>query len=123
VTLNDLFEDFKKRYPALAEELRRGKMHLPIRSLRTDDVEEEKTARREYTGYTPDAIAYLRRCDTDDEAEAIIAFLEARGEIRGEYAAMLRGQLTAKGVRSFGSKKGSDYYLRSARAPSGSASR
>jgi hypothetical protein len=123
VALNNLFEDFKKRYPNLAEELERGMMRLPIRSLRTDVVEGEKTARRDYSGYTPDVIAYLRRCDTDDEAEAIISFLEARGEIRGEYAAKLRGQLKARGVRSFGSKKGSDYYLRSARMPSGPASR
>jgi hypothetical protein len=94
---------------------------LPIRSVLADTREGEKTACRDFTGYTPDVIAYLRRCDTEDEAEAIITFLEAHGEISGEYAAKLRGQLKARGVRSFGSKKGSDYYLRRARVPSGSA--
>lgn len=121
--MDDEWETFKKRYPKLAEELTCGEMHLPIRALRTDVAEGEKTVGRDLQGYTPDVVAYLRRCDTEDEAEAIITFLEARGEISGEYAAKLRGQLKARGVRSFGSKKGSDYYLRSVRVPSGSAAR
>ena len=117
------FADFKKRYPSLAEELECGTMRFPIRSLRTDVAEGEKTVCRDFSGYSPDVIAYLRRCDAEDEAEAIITFIEARGEISDAYAAKLRDQLKARGVRSFGPKKESDYYLRRARVPSGSAPR
>ena len=120
--MNDVLEDFKKRYPHLAEEIERGTIRLPIRSDRVDAVKGEKTISGKFTRYTPDVIAYLRRCDTEDEAEAIIAFLEMRGEISGEYAAKLRDQLKVKGIRSFGSKKESDYYLKRTRAPSGSTS-
>ena len=38
--------------------------------------------------------------------------MESRGEISGEYAGRLRKQLKEKGVRSFGSKKEEDYYLK-----------
>lgn len=122
MALNDVFEDFKKRYPHLAEEIERGTTRLPIRSDRVDAVKGEKTISGNFTQYTPDIIAYLRRCDIEDEAEAIIAFLELRGEISGEYATKLRDQLKLKGIRSFGSKKESDYYLNRTRAPSGSTS-
>ena len=38
--------------------------------------------------------------------------MEKRREISPEYAKKLRKQLREKGVRSFGSKKEDDYYLR-----------
>jgi hypothetical protein len=37
------------------------------------------------------------------------------GEIDGKYAQKLRRQLREKGVRSFGTKKEHDYYLRHGR--------
>ena len=39
-------------------------------------------------------------------------FLQKRREISCEYATKLRKQLKEKGVRSFGSKKENDYYLK-----------
>jgi hypothetical protein len=53
----------------------------------------------------------LRRCDTNEQAEEIIAYLEKRSEVDKEYAEKLRTQLKQKGVRSFGLKKGENYYL------------
>jgi hypothetical protein len=38
--------------------------------------------------------------------------LQKKGEIEPHYAKRLLGQLQAKGVRSFGSKKENGYYLR-----------
>ena len=42
----------------------------------------------------------------------IIMYMEKRNKITSEYAKRLRDQLREKGLRSFGSKKGADYYLR-----------
>jgi hypothetical protein len=60
----------------------------------------------------PDVIDFLRRCDTKDQAEEIVAYMERRGEIEKQYADKLRKQLKKEGVRSFGSKKEHDYYLK-----------
>jgi hypothetical protein len=38
--------------------------------------------------------------------------MEKRGEINCEYAQKLRKQLNEKGIRSFGSKKEDEYYLK-----------
>ena len=54
----------------------------------------------------------MRRCDNSEQAEEIIHYLEERKEITSEYAKKLRNQLKKRGVRSFGTKKENDYYLR-----------
>ena len=64
------------------------------------------------SGYMPDAVDFLRRCDNAREAKKIIDFLEKRGEISDKYATKLRHQLREKGIRSFGTKKTDGYYLR-----------
>jgi hypothetical protein len=60
----------------------------------------------------PDVIDFIRRCDTEEQAEEIIAYMEKRGEIEKQYAERLRKQLKDKGVRSFGLKKEENYYLK-----------
>jgi hypothetical protein len=60
----------------------------------------------------PDVIDFIRRCDTEEQAEEIIAYMEKRGEIEKQYAERLRKQLKDKGVRSFGPKKEENYYLK-----------
>jgi hypothetical protein len=60
----------------------------------------------------PDVIDFIRRCDTEEQAEEIIGYMEKRGEIEKQYARKLREQLKDKGVRSFGPKKEEDYYLK-----------
>jgi len=99
-------EKFRKLFPHLAEELG-GKGTIRISGVRTEREEAEKAA-----GFQPSAVDFLRRCDTAEEAEEILSFLEKRGEITREYAEQLRKQLREKGVRSFGSKKEPGYYFR-----------
>jgi hypothetical protein len=60
----------------------------------------------------PDVIDFIRRCDDEQQAKEIINYMEKREEINREYAQKLRKQLNEKGVRSFGSKKENDYYLK-----------
>jgi len=107
-------ETFRKMFPNLAKEMETGVCKITISSVRLDSDEGEKAAADKFTGYNPDVIDFLRRCDNEDQAEEIIAYLEKRGEISRNYALNLRKQLKEKGVRSFGPKKEEAYYLRQA---------
>jgi len=107
-------EQFRKMFPNLAREMEGGNNRIVISSVRLDPEEGEKAASRKFDGYNPDVIDFLRRCDNEQQAEEIIAYLEKRGEISKQYASSLRKQLKDKGVRSFGPKKEEAYYLRNA---------
>ncbi|MEM2412728.1 MAG: DUF2095 family protein, partial [Candidatus Bathyarchaeia archaeon] len=94
---------------------------VSINSIRMDTEEGERVASGKkrswvdpFANYDPDVIDFIRRCDTEEQAEEIIAYMEKRGEISSEYAAQLRKQLKEKGVRSFGPKKEENYYLKKA---------
>jgi len=103
---------FQRMFPNLAQELDSENCGTKINSVRSDPTTAEKAVSRRFADYTPDAIDFLRRCDKVEQAEEIISYLEKRREISSEYARKLRKQLKAKGVRSFGSKKEDDYYLK-----------
>ncbi len=87
---------------------------IAINSVRSDIQTGEKASSSKFVSYTPDVIDYIRRCDTEQQAKEIIAYLEKRREISRQYAQRLRKQLKEKGVRSFGPKKEEDYYLKKA---------
>jgi len=101
------FDEFKKKYPYLANEMKEKKMHVKIDAVRPEPTDDSIET---LSGYVPNAIDFLRRCNTNEDAKEIINFLETRSEISPEYANKLRLQLQQKGVRSFGSKKIEDYY-------------
>jgi len=106
-------ESFKKMFPNLTRDMQSEENKVPVKSIRTDSKTGEKATNRErFVNYVPDVIDFLRRCDTKEQAEEIIAYMEKRCEINKEYAQKLRGQLKQKGVRSFGPKKEENYYLR-----------
>lgn len=107
-------EQFKKMFPHLAKEIEGGESKLSISSVRSDGEAGEKASSERFDGYDPDVIDFLRRCDNKKQAAEIIAYLEKKGEISCEYAARLRKQLKEKGVRSFGTKKEDEYYLKHA---------
>ncbi len=119
-------KDFEKLFPHLSKELQTKQgVHsmdaIPTATAATDPAAtatEPATASATVdatapplSGYAPDVVAFLRRCDHDEEGEEIITFLETRGEITSAYAADLRRQLRAEGIRSFGPKKAADHYL------------
>jgi hypothetical protein len=103
---------FKKRFPNLAKELESGENKVSVNSVRTDAQTGEGAASERFAHYMPDVIDFIRRCDTEEQAEEIIAYMEKRGEIEKQYAERLRIQLKNKGVRSFGPKKEENYYLK-----------
>lgn len=106
-------ETIKRIFPNLAKEIGSGDSKVSVNSVRTDnDADEKSEMRRKYSAYVPDVVDFLRRCDTAQQAEEIIVYMERRREIDAQYAVRLRKQLREKGLRSFGSKKEDDYYLK-----------
>jgi len=105
-------KQFNKMFPYLATELEGGEQKIAITSVRSDTPTGEKASSKKFSGYIPDVIDFIRRCDNEEQAEEIISYMESREEINREYAGRLRKQLKEKGVRSFGSKKEEDYYLK-----------
>ncbi len=105
-------EKFQKIFPNLTQEIESGHSKTKISSVRSDSTTGEEAVSKKFVGYTPDVIDFLRRCDKAEEAKDIICYMEKRGEISSEYAKNLKKQLKTKGVRSFGSKKEDDYYLK-----------
>ena len=105
-------KSFKKKFPNLSKELEGGESKVAIDSVRSDSDKVEKSLSDKFRNYNPTFVDFIRRCDTEVQAEAIIAYLEKRGELTKEYAEELRKQLKREGVRSFGSKKEENYYFK-----------
>jgi len=106
-------EAFKRMFPNIAKEMSSDENKVPVNSVRTDNETGEKhVAQAKFVDYSPDVIDFIRRCETDKQAEEIITYMERRCEIGVQYAKKLRRQLKEKGVRSFGPKKEHDFYLK-----------
>ena len=116
-------------FPNLYKELEGGDSKISIDALRKNpqeaeaevegvEVEEETelevntTMPDKLRHFYPTAVDFIRRCDTEAQAEEIIAYLQKKGEITKEYAEELRCQLKSRGVRSFGPKKEEYFYFR-----------
>lgn len=105
-------KSFKKMFPNLSGELEGGDSKVPIDAVRTDSEATEKAMPDKFRNYDPNVVDFIRRCDTEEQAKTIIAYLEKRGEVSKEYAKELRQQLKREGVRSFGPKKEEGYYFK-----------
>jgi hypothetical protein len=127
-------KDIKKMFPHLFEELESGEVKVPINGVRKNAAEAEGELVEEcgcnecadevekvtectstpdkLRHFNPQAVDFLRRCDTEAQAEEIIAYLQKKGEISCEYAQQLRCQLKKDGVRTFGPKKEENHYFR-----------
>jgi hypothetical protein len=116
-------KSLKKIFPHLYKELETGDCKVPIDAVRKNPQEAENAEAEEeefeptvltdkLRHFNPSAVDFIRRCDTEAQAEEIIAYLQKKGEITKEYAEELRCQLKREGVRSFGPKKEENYYFR-----------
>ncbi len=117
-------KSLKKMFPNLYRELEElEECKVPIDAVREDAEAAERAAMEEesleptnltdkFRHYIPSAVDFIRRCDTEAQAEEIIAYLQKKGELTNEEAEKLRSQLKREGVRSFGSKKEENYYFR-----------
>jgi len=105
-------KSFKKMFPNLSKELELEDSKVAIDSVRTDSDVAGKAVPDQFHNYDPTVIDFIRRCDTEVKAKAIIAYLEKRGELTKKYAEKLRKQLKRRGVKSFGPKKEENYYFK-----------
>jgi hypothetical protein len=115
-------KSLKKMFPHLYEELETGDVKVPINAVRKNpEAIENAECEEEFQPtvpldklrhFNPSAIDFIRRCDTEVQAEEIIAYLQKKGEICQEDAEKLRCQLKRDGVRSFGPKKEEYYYFK-----------
>ncbi len=105
-------KSFKKMFPNLSDELEGGESKVSIDAPRTDPETAENTMPDKFHNYDPNVVDFIRRCDTDEQAKTIIAYLQERGEVSKEYAEELKRQLKKEGVRSFGPKKEEGYYFK-----------
>ncbi|MGD2142016.1 MAG: DUF2095 family protein [Candidatus Bathyarchaeota archaeon] len=104
-------EKFRKLFPHLAEEMERGVSKIEIIAAENDPNGSSRSDRR-WSGYEPGVVDFIRRCNTEEQAEEIIEYLEERREISANTASKLREQLRGNGLRSFGEQKGTGYYHR-----------
>lgn len=98
-------EDFKKKYPKLAEELETGTGKADIQF----EVEKPQPLRK-FAGYDPNIVDFIRRCSTKEQALEIIEYMKTREEITVEEAENYCKQLEEEGLESFGRKKQPGYY-------------
>jgi hypothetical protein len=105
-------KSFKKMFANLSEELEGEDGKVPLDAFRTAPEAAEQTMPDKFRCYDPTVVDFIRRCDTEEQAEEIIAYMEKKGEVTKEHAVKLRKQLKKKGVRSFGSKKEENYYFK-----------
>jgi hypothetical protein len=123
-------KSIKKIFPHLYDELETGEVKVPINAVRKNPVEAEeeavvskecdcteeefiaKEAPDKLRHFNPSAVDFIRRCDTEAQAEEIIAYLQKKGELTMEDAKEMRCQLKRDGVRSFGPKKEEYHYFK-----------
>lgn len=103
-------EEFKRKFPTLFKEIESKKAKIKINKTNSSNNQSKELFR----GYMPTAIDYLRRCDTEEQAEKTIECLLKNKEISESYGKKLKKVLKKKGIRGFGPKKEDGYYLRKA---------
>lgn len=117
-------KSLKKLFPNLYKEIEDlDECKVPINAVRADPEAAEKAAEEEeeileptelpdkLRHFNPSAIDFIRRCDTEAQAEEIINYLQNKGEISAEYAQELKDKLKFQGIRCFGPKKEENYYF------------
>ena len=107
-------EEFSKMFPVLASELKQSQPSVKIDGVRSEQKKpssRQKISGKNWQGYDPDIIDFIRRATTKEEAMDVIDFMLHRGEISKEYANRLVKQLNEHGLESFGSPKQPGYYF------------
>jgi len=97
-------EELRRKYPNLARELEERIMCVEVRGSRKSD--------EEFQVGMPDAVDYIRRCKSVQEAEEVKNFLERTNQISRTKADELREQLYSQGLESFGPRKEFGYYTK-----------
>ncbi|MHA1541475.1 MAG: DUF2095 family protein [Candidatus Hodarchaeales archaeon] len=112
-------DDLKEKFPKLHAEIASDGMKIKIDDVeesfsRSDETDETLESTDLFRNFEPSTIDFIRRAQSDKEAEEIIFFAQKQGNISPEEADKLLDQLGKEGVRSFGSIKTSGHYFRKA---------
>ena len=78
--------EFEKKFPTLFKEIESKKVNININETNGSNCQSKELFR----GYMPTAIDYLRRCDTDEQAEKTIEYLLKNREITESYGKKLK---------------------------------
>ncbi len=112
----DQWQQFRRRFPNLATELEASQPRVRIDGVRWEEIEhtpeDGSSSQGKFSGYSPDPIDFIRRCETKEQALEIIDYLEERKEIDAAYAESLRHQIQTRGLQSFGPRKTWGHYER-----------
>lgn len=83
--------------------------------ISTDESESEITSKpmeKDYLqGFDPQAVDFIRRAKTKEDALEILSYLEKRGELAPGDCQRLKQQLQEEGLESFGEHKHDGYYF------------
>jgi len=112
-------DDLKEKFPNLHAEMTKDGVKIKIDDVdgsfsRSEETDQILDSTDPYRNYEPSTIDFIRRAQTDKEAEEIILFAQKQGNISPEEASNLLDQLNKEGVRSFGPIKTSGHYFRKA---------
>lgn len=99
-------EDFKKKFPRLADEIFSNKSKQIRLKIQVVDP---------WRGYVPTVVDYIRRCRTVEEAVEVINYLVRRNELTIDEAERLKEKLRDGGIDAFGGRKEDNYYYKYAR--------
>jgi hypothetical protein len=105
-------ERFRKLFPSLAKEMECGSSKVQMDDLEDTSRQTAMNTSRKWAGYNPNVIDFIRRCETLEQAEEVIGYMEGRGEVDPRHADELRQQLREKGLTSFGIRKAEGFYHR-----------
>jgi hypothetical protein len=101
---------FKKLFPHLANEMESGRSRADVNDNSETGESKANNKARKWAGYDPDVVDFIRRCETVEQAEEVVDYMESRGEITAERAVEIRKQIAKEGLRSFGPKKEEGFY-------------
>jgi hypothetical protein len=101
---------FKKLFPHLAKEMESGRSRADVSDNIESGEPKANDQARKWAGYNPDVVDFIRRCETVEQVEEIVDYIESRGEITAERAEEIRKQIIEEGLKSFGPKKEEGFY-------------
>jgi hypothetical protein len=105
-------KEFRRKFPHLYEELEDST------SEGKDDSESSEAQEAEADTsdrYSVEAVSYIRRAHSNEEAIEVADYLRKRGELSPNEASSILKQIKEQGVRSFGSLKTWGHYERELR--------
>ena len=105
-------KEFRKKFPHLYEELEDSTSEGKDGSESSEVQGDELVTSDRCSG---EAVSYIRRAHSNEEAIEVVDYLRKRGELSANEASSILKQIEERGVRSFGNLKTWGHYERELR--------